>query len=293
MQEGRVAIIIVNWNTGNCLADCLRSLASTPDKGMVEEVIVVDNASSDRSIVQAKQVVSDTTNKPTVRFIINDRNLGFAAANNLGLRRLEERGSTAHVLLLNPDTIVLPGMIKNMVTLLDRNERVGIVGPKLLNADKTLQPSVRNFPGAKEMILFTLKLGAKVKEARIDYGQEQAVEQVMGAVFMIRQECRQQVGYLDDGFFVWFEEVDYCRQARNLGWEVWYTPSAQGIHLGGVSFRQVVGIRKNWPWLKSMLRYTRKYLSTPLVVLIYLISSVNVLLWIPASIKQWWQRGEG
>ena len=260
---------------------------------MIEEVIVVDNASNDRSVVEAKQAVSDLNNKPAVRFIMNDRNLGFAAANNIGLRRQQERGSVAHVLLLNPDTVALPGMIANLVSLLDRHERIGIVGPKILNSDQTLQPSVRHFPNTKDMVYFTLKLGLMVKEATINYDQEQRVDQVMGAIFLIRNTCGQQVGYLDDGFFVWFEEVDYCHRAADLGWEVWYTPSARGIHLGGVSFRQVIGIRKNWPWLKSMLRYTRKYFNTPSVMLIYLLSIINVSLWIPASMKQWRQKMRG
>jgi hypothetical protein len=287
VQEQKIAIIIVNWNTGECLADCLRSLAKLPEKDLIEEVTVIDNASRDRSIAAAKQAVSDTGNRPAVRFIMNKRNAGFAAANNIGLRRLEQRGSQAHVLLLNPDTVALPGLLSGMLEVFKKSERIGIVGPKLLNADQTLQPSVRYFPRGKEMALYMLKLGSQVKEAKIDYGQEQVVPQVMGAIFLIRRECWQQVGQLDEGYFVWFEEVDYCRRAYELGWQVWYTPRAYGIHLGGVSFRQVVGIQKNWPWLKSMLRYARKHLSAPVVIGLYIMSIINVLLWIPASVRQW------
>lgn len=290
MPEQKIAIIIVNWNTGRCLADCLHSLANLPEKDLIEEVTVIDNASSDRSIVMAKQVVADTGNRPVVRFIMNERNAGFAAANNIGLQRLEQRGSQAHILLLNPDTVALPGLLNGMIDVLNKSKRIGIVGPKILNADQTLQPSVRNFPGAKEMALYMLKLGSQVKEATIDYNQEQAVAQVMGAIFLIRRECFQQVGQLDEGYFVWFEEVDYCHRAQDLGWQVWYTPGAAAIHLGGVSFRQVVGIRKNWPWLKSMLRYARKHLNTPTVVGLYIMSVINVLLWVPAFVKQWRQR---
>lgn len=256
---------------------------------MIEEVTVIDNASNDRSIVMAKQAVADTNNRPAVRFIMNERNAGFAAANNIGLQRLEQRGSQAHVLLLNPDTVALPGLLSGMVDVLNKSKQIGIVGPKILNSDRTLQPSVRNFPGAKEMILYMLKLGSQVKEAAIDYDQEQAVEQVMGAIFLIRHSCYRQVGLLDEGYFVWFEEVDYCRRAQEMGWEVWYTPRATGIHLGGISFRQVVGIRKNWPWLKSMLRYARQHLNTPTVVGLYMMSVINVLLWVPAFVKQWRQ----
>lgn len=291
--EQKVAVIIVNWNTGEYLAKCLESLAALPESEMIEEVIVVDNASSDRSIVSAQVTVAKTGNRPRVRFIKNEKNLGFAAANNVGWKRLNERGSRAHVLLLNPDTQALPGMIKTMAETFSRSEKIGIVGPKILNGDGTLQPSVRKFPGRKEIILYMLKLGSRVKDQAIDYNREQAVDQVMGAIFLIKRECADQVGWLDEKYFVWFEEVDYCQRAKTAGWQVWYTPAAPGIHWGGVSFRQVVGWKKNWPWLKSVWRYVRKHLGAKMTVIACLLIPINIALWWPATIKQWWRKNYG
>lgn len=281
----KVVIIIVNWNTGEYLANCINSLAKLPppDMDLIDEVIVVDNASSDKSIIKAKQVVGQNINKPRVRFIQNENNLGFAAANNIGLERVSQKEGNPHVLLLNPDIVVSPGMLSGLTNVIDTHEKAGIVGAKLIGGNEKLQPSVRHFPTKKEMVLYMLKLGSMVKEENIDYEVEQKVDQVMGAAFLIRNELLNTVGNLDDNFFLWFEEVDYCKRAINKGWEVWYTPSAQCTHFGGVSFGQLIGFNKTIPWLKSMLTYARKHMSAGFVLILYVLSVVNILLTIPAS----------
>jgi len=280
----KVVVIIVNWNTGDYLARCIKSLGDIEDVELIEEVIVVDNSSSDRSIIKAKQVVGERINKPRVRFVQNDTNVGFAAANNIGIERVEQLEGKPHILLLNPDTEVRSGMIKSLIGLLDRNSRVGIVGPKLVNQDGTLQQSVRHFPTAREMVMYMLKLGVLVKQEDIDYQEEQLVDQVMGASFLIRNIAMAEVGKLDEGYFVWFEEVDYCRRAQEKGWEVWYTPQAECVHMGGVSFGQLVGLRKTVPWLRSLLKYASKHMSSGLVAVMYVLVPVSVLLSLPAAL---------
>jgi GT2 family glycosyltransferase len=282
----KVAIIIVNWNTGQYLADCIRSLAALPEREIerIDEVVVVDNASSDRSVIKAKQVVGENINKPRVRFVQNEKNEGFAAANNVGIDRVLQKEKMTHVLLLNPDTKVRPGMVIEMIEVLGKNERAGVVGAKLIGADGKLQPSIRHFPTKKEMFLYLLKLGRFVRQEKTDYDKEQKVDQVMGAAFLIRKEVVESVGKLDDGFFLWFEEVDYCRRVVNEGWEVWYTPSAVCEHLGGISFGQLVGFQKTVPWLKSMQRYARKHMGYGTVAALYVLSPVSLLLSIPATL---------
>jgi len=123
-----------------------------------------------------------------------------------------------------------------------------------------------------------LKLGRLVREEKINYEQEQAVDQVMGAVFMIRGKLLEEVGLLDEGYWLWFEEVDYCRRAKEQGWQVWYAPQGECVHYGGVSFGQLVGFRKTWPWLRSMHRYAKKHMGWETRLLIYLLSPVYVVL---------------
>lgn len=281
----KVVIIIVNWNTGQYLADCIESLANLPEqeRDMIDEVVVVDNASSDKSIIKAKQVVGENINKPRVRFVLSESNEGFAAANNIGIERILQREGEPHILLLNPDIIVLPGVLFGLIDVINKNEKVGIVGAKLVDGDGKLQRSVRRFPTKIDMVLYMLKLGSLVKEASIDYEVEQKVDQVMGAVFLIRNKLLDAVGNLDESYWLWFEEVDYCKRATNKGWEVWYTPSAQCTHFGGVSFRQLIGFKKTLPWLKSLLTYARKHMSGGFVAGLYVLSGLSLILTIPAS----------
>lgn len=280
----KVAVIIVNWNTDEYLAKCLRSLGESADSELIEEVIVVDNNSSDRSIIKAKQVVGERLNKPRVRFVQNDKNVGFAAANNIGLERVRQMEDSLHVLLLNPDTEIVSGMITHLVEILAREEKAGIVGAQLFNSDKSLQKSVRHFPTKREIVMYMLKLGRLVKEEEIDYEKEQRVDQVMGASLLIRNRVIDEVGRLDERFFVWFEEVDYCKRTKDKGWDVWYTPHAKCLHKGGVSFGQLVGLRKTLPWLKSLIRYTDKHMGGSMLVMIYMLMPINILLSLPASI---------
>lgn len=288
-------VIIVNWNTGQLLANCLESLARLPEKDLIREVIVVDNASSDRSMAFAKQVVSKTGNRPRVRFIQNEENLGFAQANNIGLDRVVVGGpADSHVLLLNPDTAVKAGAILGLQKVLDGNEKIGIVGPKLINADGSLQPSVRRFPNGKVMALLLLKLNKiwpnndtwKQYMARdFNYTKEQEVDQVMGAAFLIKDEVISDIGKLDEDFWIWFEEVDYCRRAKSQGWQVVYTPQAEVLHYGGVSFNQLVSFKKSLPWIRSMLKYSTKHLPKSTNIFLRMLLPLAIVVVLPASIK--------
>jgi GT2 family glycosyltransferase len=155
-----------------------------------------------------------------------------------------------------------------MVVLMKKRNEIGILGPKLLNTDKSLQRSVRSFPTFCSMALMMLKLHniltllpclRRYQLLDFNYKQKQKVDQVMGAAFMIRRKVLQTIGLLDERYFIWFEEVDYCRMAKNAGFEVWYTPEIEIIHCGGESFSQTFGPLKQRYLNDALLKYMRKH----------------------------------
>lgn len=289
----QVVIIIVNWNTGALLARCVRAIARLPERGAVSRVLVVDNASRDRSLVQAQVAVGQAGNQPPVNFIKLEKNVGFARGNNLALERVRAMDHQGPVLLLNPDTEVQPGAVSALLAALARHDRVGIVGPLLLNEDRSVQPSVRAFPTLGVLLFMFLKLHRLVPHAALwqqymrsefDYTRESAVDQVMGAALLIRGETLREIGPLYPRFYLWFEEVDWCQRARAAGWEVWFTPEAKVIHHGAVSFSQLVGPARAWPWIMSSLHYARKHLGWGAVMVLAILAPVALLLSVPAAL---------
>lgn len=287
----KIGIIIVNWNTGKLLAACLDSLRRLPEfeRGLIEKVVVVDNASVDESFELVRR---SSQPAPTpggwVRFIKLEQNVGFARGSNIGAQRLS---ANSHVLLLNPDTEVREGTLREMVAVFDREPKVGIVGPKLLNIDGSLQPSVRPFPRVSDFIIYMLKLGRVVQsqqEAVYDYSKAGYVDQVMGAAFLIRRETWNEVGALDEGFFTLFEEVDYCKRVFKKGWKTYFTPAAQVMHVRAASFNQLIGLSRTWPWMMSSLHYARKHFGVVVWLGLLLLTPLTLLLSIPASLKHIW-----
>ena len=290
----KVSIIIVNWNTGELLANCLRSLMLLPERSLIEHVVVADNASRDDSLKRAERTIDGWK---AVSFISLEQNVRFARANTIGLDSLEVKGR--HILLLNPDTEMRPGSLKAMVEKLHGNHQVGIVGPKLFNSDGSVQASVRGFPTFTVLagmflkfhrLLPGLSLWRRYFASDFDYSREQPVEQVMGACFLIRDELFVDVGSLDEGFWIWFEEVDYCKRAHQAGWTVLYTPAGEVIHHGGVSFHQLFGFKKSWPFIRSALYYARKHFASWKVLVLYTLLPFAVLLILPSGLVHFAQR---
>jgi N-acetylglucosaminyl-diphospho-decaprenol L-rhamnosyltransferase len=258
-----ISIIIVNWNTGALLATCLKSLAALPaaEQGLIQKIVVVDNNSSDTSLPQAEEA---TTALP-IDFIKLEKNIGFARANNVAFEHLQQ-GLQTPVLLLNPDTEVLPGALAAMITALESNQKIGIVGPQLLNPDRTIQPSVRKFPTVSVLAFLVFKLHYVLGKTALwkdyiqtsfDYSKEQPVDQVMGAALLLRAKL---ATGLDGNLQWWFDDVDVCKRAHEAGWEVLYTPQAQVIHHGGTSFHKLDSITKWWRFTASAARYAHKHL---------------------------------
>lgn len=241
-----LSIVIVNWNTRELLRQCLETL---PDSaaGLEYEVLVVDNASIDSS---PEMIASGF---PSVQLIRNSSNRGFAVANNQAMEVARGR----HLLLLNSDTIPAPGSIAKLVDFLDKHREVGIVGPRLLNGDGTLQASWAAFPTFLSEVLgknFRQRRECRTASGVVAYD----VDSVGGACLLIRGEALASVGPLDDRFFMYCEEIDWCYRVRQHGWRVCYTPEAQVVHLGGRSSMQAAAPMKAELY-RSKLKFFQKH----------------------------------
>jgi hypothetical protein len=232
-----VSIVIVSWNTCDILRDCLMSVyKETNDLSF--EVIVIDNASNDGSCEMVKESF------PEAILIENKENVGFAAANNQGM----ELTKSGYVLLLNSDTIVLDNAVGKMMNFAEKNERVAVTGCRILNKDMTLQPSCFMFPSLLNMLLSSTYLYKLFPRNRF-FGRERMtwwkrddvrqVEVVTGCFMLVRQQAIDEIGLMDDSYFVYAEEADWCYRFYNAGWENVFSPEASIIHLGGQSSKQV------------------------------------------------------
>ncbi len=253
-----LSVCIVSWNTREYLRQCLGSIYNSTNR-MDYEVLVVDNGSTDGSVEMVRREF------PAVRLFVNSRNEGFAAGANRAIRESIGR----HILLLNSDTVVLPYAFQEMVDFLDADPEVGIVGCKLLNVDGTVQLSHRRFPTLTWNYARTIavsKLFHHVRPIRgllqpVLHGYQpdgpRAVDWVSGACLMSRREVFDRIGYLDETFFMFCEEIDWCRRATVAGWKVYYLPSARVIHYGGQSSKRQ-RLRIYWALARSTYHYFRK-----------------------------------
>ena len=229
-----VTVVVVSWNTRALTLGCLGSLSAAAVRARCE-VVVVDNASGDDSVAAIR------TDFPAARVIANAGNVGFAAANNQGIALSRGR----YVLLLNSDTLMAPGSLDVMVDLADARPTAGVVGAMLLNPDGTYQSGPTPFPTLWNEGLAMSGLGRwlthrgypSLPEARAQTVQR--TDFVGGACLMARRRAIDAVGMLDEGYFMYSEEPDWCWRMQVAGWEVWYTPDARITHFGGQSTRQV------------------------------------------------------
>jgi N-acetylglucosaminyl-diphospho-decaprenol L-rhamnosyltransferase len=267
LHEMDLSVIVVNWNVKELLRDCLQSLSWAVVHDLSTEIIVVDSASTDGSAEMVR------TEFPQLTLIASDQNLGYAGGNNTGVAAASGR----YLLLLNPDTIVQPDSLARLVEFLETHPQAGAVGPQLQWSDGTLQSSRRRFPTLGSLFWESTLLGQwfpqnryiqayHFTDRRVD--QTQAVDWVVGAAVMIRRETWQQVGPLDESFFMYFEETDWCKRAALAEWQTWYLPDAQITHFEGKSSEQVIAAR-TLRFQRSKLRYTQKYFGPVWVRLLH------------------------
>jgi len=228
-----ISVIIVSWNAKRYLRECLESLTQTPSL-LTLEVIVVDNASTDGS---PEMVAAEF---PEVRLIRNDQNLGFARANNIGISQSTGR----YVSLINSDVVVQPNCLDLLVKYMDEHPLVGLTGPKILNGDRTLQSSCREFPSlwnnfCEASGLFRLFPGSSFfsTEHMLCFPHDRVIDcdVLVGCFWMMRREALETVGLLDEDFFIYAEDLDWCRRCWNAGWHVNLFPEAQAVHYRAAS----------------------------------------------------------
>lgn len=232
-----VSVVIVNWNTREILHDCIKSIYEQT-RNIVFEVIVIDNASSDGSVAMVK------ADFPQAILIANQDNRGFAAANNQGIAIAKGR----YVLLLNSDTIVLDGAIQKTIAFADQHLQAAVIGCRVLNKDLTLQPTCFMYPSVLNLLLsmtYLYKLFPRChffgreKISWWDRDDVRPVQTVTGCFMLVRKEAIEQVGVMDENFFMYAEETDWCRRFQQAGWIHLFYPDACIIHLGGQSTQQV------------------------------------------------------
>ena len=235
----KLSIIIVNFNTTKLVLDCLNSIEKNKLK-VNFEVIVVDNGSREKEI---RKLDTFKTDEFTYKLIKNHTNLGYAKANNIGINV----STGEYLLLLNSDTIVTPNSLDVLLDDAENLKNAGVVAPKLINLDGTSQGSVMKFPTLVNAIK-EFWLGKKglfgLYSPKGDGCME--VEAVVGAAFLITPTARKQVGLLNERYFMYFEDLDYCRRVNEKGLKVYYCPTSVVIHYHGESGKDLAEPELQW-----------------------------------------------
>jgi len=262
-----LGIVIVNWNTRNLLQKCLQTVMAS--KGNFSfKVVVVDNASTDGSVDMVREQFSE------VEVIASEINGGFSYGNNLGLRLLgygdagqAQTDAPRYALLLNPDTEVPPESLCKMVEFMDANPEVGMAGPKLLLPDKTLDKACRrgfptptvafyHFSGLAKLFPDSPRF-ARYNMTYKDINEQTEVDSVVGAYMQVRREAIQQVGLLDEAFFMYGEDIDWAYRVKSFGWKVVYYPEVIVWHIKRAASRK--SKKAQFEFYRAMLIFYRKH----------------------------------
>ncbi|CAH2598857.1 Glycosyltransferase family 2 protein [Rhodovastum atsumiense] len=286
-SEPDLSIIIVFYKTSHLIEPLMAALDASTSHLSVE-TIIVDNASCDGSVARLRERV------PSARIIENERNVGFGRANNQALAVAHGR----FLLLLNTDAFVAPETLLATVRAMEEHPDWGILGVRLVGPDGSDQPSCRHFPTPANIFLNATGLGRvmpwvkPVDDPLCKRDVTQECDWVPGCYFLIRRSVVEQIGVLDSRFFMYYEEVDYCRRAKAAGWKVVYFPGTRVIHLGGVSaerlgplaatIRQVPALQ-----LESEILYFRKHLGLPGLLTIFMLTlAANAIVRFKAAVRQ-------
>jgi GT2 family glycosyltransferase len=249
----RLSIVIVNFNGAGFLENCLRSLTATPP-ATASEVVVVDNASPDGSGALVR-------NFPSARLIQLPQNVGFSAGNNAGIR-----ATTGElVMLLNNDTIVPPGAIDRLIGRLDADPAAAIAGPRLVDAEGAAElsfgPMISPLSELRQKVVMGLhqrRFAPVASWVERVTRRDRYVDWVSGACLLVRRAVAEQAGLLDERFFLYTEDVDFCASVRSLGWKVLFTPAAEIVHLRGRS-RATAARQMNVAYRRSHLAFYEKH----------------------------------
>jgi GT2 family glycosyltransferase len=255
-----LSIIIINYNNSKLLKDCIVSI-STSTKKINFEIIVVDNASSDDSIRMMEESF------PDISLIKNKENLGFTKANNQGMEASKGR----YCVLLNNDTLVKDGALDRLVEFMDANPLAGACGPKLLNVDGSAQ---------RQGSILSLPFWKSEKSRETSF--------IMGACLLVRREVIEKVGKLDEGFFFYNEDLDWCRRIKSTGWKIFIVPDAEIVHFGGYSTKRTFNKRMFVEGFRGGLYFCKKhygtlpyYLYKLFLILLFPVAVISLIIMVP------------
>lgn len=281
MRITDVAIIVVSYRSAVLTIDCLRSIQNQPARpGLRLRCVVVDNASGDSPAI-AEAIAREGWGS-WARLVTAERNGGFAYGNNVGMRTVYAEGRPDYLHLVNPDTVLRPGAVDALVRFLDRNPTAGIAGSSFENADGSDWSIAFRFPTLLGEVESNLHIGLASRLLRrwqvpIAMGHEpRAVDWVSGASMMIRRELLDAIGGMDEAFFLYFEETEFCFRAKASGASVWYVPESRVMHIAGqstkVTERNLAPRRLPGYWFESRRRYFARTSGTGYAVAVDLAS---------------------
>lgn len=273
MKTCDLSIVIVSYNSKDLLRNCLFSIFKNI-QNIELEVIVVDNNSSDGT---KEMLVKEF---PHVHLILNEKNLGFAEANNLGIKAATGK----YVFLLNPDTLVLEGDFRKLIDFLKEHSEIGIIGPKVLNSDFSLQRQCkRGWPTFWNSVCYVSglwKIFNKTQWQKKVFGgyfllekddnEMSEVDQISGAAMIIRREVFEKIGFLDSSYFLYWEDSDFCYRTQKGGFKVFYYPYIKILHYGGRGGTEKTPFKNLWYFHRNLFIFYRKYLAPKTFFLINL-----------------------
>jgi N-acetylglucosaminyl-diphospho-decaprenol L-rhamnosyltransferase len=271
-SDVRVLVAVVNYQTPDLTIDCLASLEAERCSHPALRAVVADAASGDGSAARIRAAIESRGWRDWACVLPLPRNGGFSYGNNAVIRAvLAEPDPPDLIHLLNPDTVVRPGAVDALVSFMEQNPTVGIAGSRLEDPDGTPQISAFRFPSALGELETTLRFGpasrllGRWRVAPPAREEPHPTDWVAGASMMVRRRVFEEVGLLDEGYFLYFEEVDFCLAARRAGWSCWYVPASRVVHLvaraTGVSELRVKAKRRPAYWFESRRRFYLKNFS--------------------------------
>jgi GT2 family glycosyltransferase len=260
-----VLVVIVNYRSAELAVDCIKALMpEIEDMGGIR-VVIVDNCSPDNSVEIIGRAIDEFGWQPSVELIQNDINGGFAAGNNVAVREaLNSNGGAEYVFLLNPDTIPENGVIAELVHFMEANQQIGITGVKVLDKDGEVLNIRHRFPTPMREFTTAANLGlinrllSRWADRDIVGNEPQDADWVSGSSMFIRRKVYEQIGLMDEGYFLYFEEVDFCYRAKQANWEIFLLPSIHVTHFEGASTGINNRGRRMCAWYDSRRRFLLK-----------------------------------
>jgi GT2 family glycosyltransferase len=278
----KLSIVIVTWNVKELVSKLLDSIFHFTS-GFDYEVIIVDNQSKDGTCQTIKEEYRKWIEEGKLQIICNNDNAGFAKANNQGLKIAKGE----YVVFMNPDMELIEDSFSKMVDLMNKTPNIGISTCRLLYGDKSVQKNIKSFPTFCSQLFVMLKMHhffswlpclKKYLQKDFNYSEYGYVNQVMGAFSFTRKDLMNKMNGWDEGYWLWWEDVDLCKRVKDLGHEIVYTPQTELIHYEGKSFEQNRGLYKQKRFNKGMLTYFKKHHSKLAYLLLYLLQPISLFL---------------